>query len=756
MPAAGPRRFISLGTKLSALIVALLVVVFAFVYVEATTRTRESLVETKQHAAVTIADLMARSLAAPLEAGDRNATQAEVNRYAQSPDIIYAAVWETGAETPLAVLLTEGRGRITGMPASREPHDEVLSDRVEVVRHIAAPSGKALGGMVLHVSLGRENDTYGERQRRLLVLSLGLTLGLSALLIGFARRIIVLPLAQLAEAARRLEWGTLAKVEVVSNDEIGNLGSAFNAMAGAIALREQWIAAARSSLQEVLDNMRQAIVVFGREGVVEGASSKQATMLFQPGTLQGGSLEGRRIKDLLYPGAVAHDIEVIAFDEWLRIAFAADEGSWDEVAALAPREARLFQRSGEDVILELEFRPVLEAERIARIMLLATDATDRRKLELAMHAQERQHALQMAAMRRLIASGAQLFVSFLHGAKERLARCRAIVGVGVGSLSSAEIDEIFRHVHTIKGEAGAFDLGALADAAASIEERLAELCGLVQEGARMSLFAHDLRSEMRERLDAAEGAVEGARRLFIAASPIGAAVLDQVTVSRSALLKLKELIRARAAAGRVPVVPVDDLAPILATVASRPFGESAAQLPDAAVGWASGVGKQVEVEIDGREVLVPEELAAALSGVLTHLVRNAIAHGVELPEERIKLGKPPAGRIRLLCAEGAEDAAGLTITVEDDGRGVDEAALLAKAAELNIPVPAGGAAELVFAQSLSTAEGVTDIAGRGVGLAAVRSELLKIGWEISIQSEPSRGARFVVTRRRSGLPRSAA
>jgi signal transduction histidine kinase/HAMP domain-containing protein len=752
MPAAGPRRFISLGTKLSALIVALLVIVFAFVYVEATTRTRESLIETKQHAAVTIADLMARSLATPLEAGDRNAVQAEVNRYKQSPDIIYAAVWQSGAETPLAVLLTEGRGRITGMPASRDPHDEVLSDRVEVVRAIAGSTGKALGGMVLHVSLGRENDTYDERQRRLLFLSLGLTLGLSALLIGFTRRILILPLEQLAEAVRRLEWGTIAKVEVVSSDEIGNLGSAFNAMADAIALREQWIAAARSSLQEVLDNMRQAIVVFGREGIVEEASSRQAVLVFQRGSVHGGSLQGRRIRDLLYPGAVAHDIELIAFDEWLRIAFDAGEVGWDEIADLSPREVRLLQRSGETVILELEFRPVLENERVARIMLLAIDATDRRKLELAMHAQERQHALQMAAMRRLIASGAQLFVSFLHGAKERLDRCRAIIGAGPGSLSSGAIDEIFRHVHTIKGEAGAFDLEALADAAAAIEDRLDELCGLAQEGARMSLFAHDLRSELRERLDAAEGAVEDARRLFIAASPIGAAVLDQVTVSRSALLKLRELIRARAAAGRMPVVPVDDLAPILATVAARPFGESAAQLPDAAMGWASSVGKLVEVEIDGREVLVPEELAGALSGVLTHLVRNAIAHGIELPEERIKLGKPPAGRIRVLCSE---EEPGLTITVEDDGRGVDVDALLAKAAELNLVMPPGGPVELVFAQSLSTAETVSDIAGRGVGLAAVRSELLKIGWEISIQSEPSRGVRFVVSRRRSGLPRSA-
>ena len=96
------------------------------------------------------------------------------------------------------------------------------------------------------------------------------------------------------------------------------------------------------------------------------------------------------------------------------------------------------------------------------------------------------------------------------------------------------------------------------------------------------------------------------------------------------------------------------------------------------------------------------------------------------------------------------------IIVEDDGRGLDLDAIRARAEDLGIPVPERGPAELVFNSELSTADSVSDIAGRGVGLAAVRAELLSIGWEISVSSERGKGARFALSPRRSGLPTKAA
>lgn len=759
MSASPPHRFVSIGTKLSFIIVALLGGVFAYVYVESTERTRQSLILAKQSASSLVADLFADSLVAPLDFSDADAAQAEINRMAPNSDVIYAAVWATGIDTPVAVLLTEGRGEITGIPASREPRTIALEDRVETVRDVLSPGGKLLGGIVIHFSLARENHVYQARRRRLLFLSVGLTLGVSALLIGLARRMILVPIARIAAAARRMEWGDEASVEVRSNDEIGRLGGAFNAMAAAIADRGRWLAAARSSLQEILDNMRQGIVIFDRDGLIDGASSRQASAIF--GTSE---LQGLAIRDLLYPGAPGYDTEVRAFDEWLKLAFEMPASSWDEIAALAPREVVRRCEEGE-ICLALEFRPFVEGDRIARIMLLATDETDKRRLERAVQSQEQQHARQMAAMRRMIASGTQLFVSFLNGAKERIARCKKIVRDLPGSLTAAQIDEIFQHVHTIKGEARAFDLRALEIEAAAIEDRLAKFYGRSRDGDRVSLD-RGLPDELAAHLDLAQQAIATARALFVEASPIGAAVLDQISVSRTALLEVCDLVSARSRAR--PNAAPDELARAVARLAARPFGESVASLIEGVPVWAKSMGKKAEIEVEGREVLLPPEVARVLSGVLTNIVRNAVAHGIERPELRAKIGKNPIGLIRITGVKGApvslrtdspdEPSAWYRaeeIWIEDDGAGLDLTALRARAEELQIPIPPEGIAELVFHQGLSTADSVSDIAGRGVGLAAARAELAKVDWEILVSSESRRGTKFTLRPRNSCLPAQA-
>jgi HPt (histidine-containing phosphotransfer) domain-containing protein len=766
-----PSRFVSIGTKLSAFIFALLAIVFAFVYVESTEKARQSLVNAKLSAGAMVADVLAASLEAALDFGDNDAAQAELNRIAGNADVIYAAVWSAGAETPIAVLLTEGRGAITGMPASREARTTALNDRIEAVRTIEGPKGAKLGGVVVHFSLLRENMAYEERRRRLLLISVGLTFALSALLIGLARRIVLSPLMQLAEAARRMEWGTAASVNVTSDDEIGRLGGAFNAMAAAIMDRERRLASARANLQEVLDNMRQAIVVFGPGGRLEGATSRQAGVIFGE-----GSLDGRSIQALLYPDALSCDTEARAFQEWLSVAFDIHVDQWEELASLAPREVVLRREPGEEMVLSLEFRPFVEGDSIARVMLLATDETDKRRLERAVQSQEKKHAQQMAAMRRLVASGAQLFLSFLGGVKDRLARSKALLEETGGAprpLSATAIDEIFQNVHTIKGEARAFEMRDLEAEAASIEERLAEMRSTQREGKPLTSAALDLKT----RLDHADDVVTHARRMFVDASPIGAAVLDQVSVSQTALLRVLEIIDARRGAKGLGLP--QELVEAVATLASRPFGESAAQLVEAVPGWAVAKGKQAEIELEGREVLLPQELSPVLRGALTHLVRNAVAHGIERPDERERLGKPVVGKIRVRCLVSAPAGAGAgaggtaaglrafggagalggqdpVIIVEDDGRGLDLDAIRARAEDLGIPVPERGPAELVFNSELSTADSVSDIAGRGVGLAAVRAELLSIGWEISVTSERGKGAQFTLSPRRSGLPTKVA
>src|SRR6185295_8050186 len=146
--------------------------------------------------------------------------------------------------------------------------------------------------------------------------------------------------------------------------------------------------------------------------------------------------------------------------------------------------------------------------------------------------------------------------------------------------------------------------------------------------------------------------------VFVAASPTGRAALDQVTVQRSDVLELLSIVGDRQ----------DSLGQVTAKLASRPLGESTANLLDLVPTWADREGKQARMSVEGREVRVPPNLARVLGGVLTHLIRNAIVHGIELPDSRTAAGKEPGGVIRIA---GMESKFGPVVIVEDDGQGMD-------------------------------------------------------------------------------------
>jgi sensor histidine kinase regulating citrate/malate metabolism len=131
------------------------------------------------------------------------------------------------------------------------------------------------------------------------------------------------------------------------------------------------------------------------------------------------------------------------------------------------------------------------------------------------------------------------------------------------------------------------------------------------------------------------------------------------------------------------------------------------------------------------------KLARVLPGVLAHLVRNAVAHGIEAPEEREASGKPRVGTIRI--AGGGGDVA---VVVEDDGRGVDEELVRARAESMQLPL--AEYEDLIFEPGLSTRASVDGLAGRGVGLDAVRSALAEAGYAVSFDRVDGRISRFVI------------
>ncbi|WAM26003.1 hybrid sensor histidine kinase/response regulator [Myxococcus sp. NMCA1] len=173
------------------------------------------------------------------------------------------------------------------------------------------------------------------------------------------------------------------------------------------------------------------------------------------------------------------------------------------------------------------------------------------------------------------------------------------------------------------------------------------------------------------------------------------------------------------------------------------FEEGCEGLERAARDVARSLGRQVRLEIHGGALELDRSLLQGLREPLLHLVRNAVAHGLESPEERQRLGKPDEGRLTLSARlKGSR----VEVTVDDDGRGLDLGALReqARARGLRVPESDEETARLVFLAGLSTATQVTQVAGRGVGLDVVRMHVEGLRGSVEVATRPGQGTCFVL------------
>src|SRR5581483_9261352 len=162
----------------------------------------------------------------------------------------------------------------------------------------------------------------------------------------------------------------------------------------------------------------------------------------------------------------------------------------------------------------------------------------------------------------------------------------------------------------------------------------------------------------------------------------------------------------------------------------RRIGEQARAL-------ANRLGKGLEVDIEHNDVRLSSDAWAPFWSSLTHVVRNAIDHGIEPAVERVAAGKPAHGRLRLaIRARGAE----LTVQISDDGRGVDWDLVRERARSMGLPYQtADDLLEALFYGGLSTKSAVSDISGRGVGMSAIRAVCLSMGGELTVDSARGHG-----------------
>jgi two-component system chemotaxis sensor kinase CheA len=356
----------------------------------------------------------------------------------------------------------------------------------------------------------------------------------------------------------------------------------------------------------------------------------------------------------------------------------------------------------------------------------------------------------------------------------------------------ARLDAIFRFVHTVKGNCGFFDFPRLEALSHAAEDALAEVrAGRRTPSPRLvtavlaivdrigaMVDAIEAGSELPDRGDevliaalendggdagyavaaessASRGPAAGPQRTI--RLPVG--LLDDVMASVSDLvLARNDLARRIRDAGNDHALhgPFERLNTILDQVREavtrmrmQRIEHLYAALPRLVRDLAAELGKQVMIDLEGGEVELDREMIEMIRDPLTHIIRNAIDHGIEPPSKRLASGKREIGTLVITARQSGNR---IMLAVADDGRGIDGDRLVEKAVSAGILTPDEGEAlaprdrhALIFEPGLSTAAAVTSVSGRGVGMDVVRANIERVGGAIQVESTPGEGTRIVLS-----------
>ena len=381
---------------------------------------------------------------------------------------------------------------------------------------------------------------------------------------------------------------------------------------------------------------------------------------------------------------------------------------------------------------------------------------------------------------------------------EFIAECREMLEALGGEIVAweatpddrARLDSIFRFVHTVKGNCGFFDFPRLEALSHAAEDALAE----VRAGRRRAdhalvsavLAIIDRISEMVAALEAGDEIVAGDDTLLIqalqssaeapvpaVAATVGEAqikvpaprtirlsveLLDRLMsgVSDMVLARNELARRLREAPGEVAIDGaferlssiIADMRDSITRTRMQRIENLFVALPRMVRDLSAELGKQVLVDIEGGDVELDREMIEMIRDPLTHIIRNAVDHGIETPAERLKAGKREIG---LLIVSARQSGNQILIDIPDDGRGINGKRLVDKAVAAGVVEKSEAAnlskreqLALIFEAGLSTASQVTAISGRGVGMDVVRSNIERIGGIVEVDSTVGEGTRLTL------------
>lgn len=520
-------------------------------------------------------------------------------------------------------------------------------------------------------------------------------------------RLITGPVASLSAAAAKVteEQDFSARATKVSADELGLLTDAFNQMLDGLQARDRELEGHRQHLEAlverrtralddrnramrlVLDNVDQGFVTVERDGSLSSERSRVFDDWF------GVPSEGQALSEHLS----AKDSSV---GDWFAL------GLETVVEDMIPMEVAIEQMPKRmhhaGSTYTFDYKPILINGDLSKLLVIISDITDQVERE------------------QLEASQRELVATFERAIRDRsgfLEFCEEAERILAEVLEESELAVVKRHIHTLKGNFGLFGLAQLAERCHHLEDRIAD----------------SERAPSREDLEGLAGAF----------TEVTGRVLRLLGVKKD----LVEIASARvlALAGEVEAgAPNQKVAEVLRSWTHEPVQVRLERLAEQTRALAKRLDKgTVDVVVEHHDVRLPGEHWATFWSAFTHVLRNAVDHGLEHPETREQAGKPRRGRVTLRTKVEGEVC---SVEIADDGQGINWDAVASKAESLGLPSESTqDLRRAIFADGVSTKAQVSAMSGRGVGMAAMQAVCDQLGGTIAIESKRGEGTRFLFT-----------
>ena len=527
------------------------------------------------------------------------------------------------------------------------------------------------------------------------------------------------------------------RVPVGRMDEIGHSIMAFNGMIEKIQESSLQLKQKTADIQAMLQNMQQGILTVVEGAVVHSEYSAYLEAIFETNDIAGRSLMDLVFADTDLGADVLSQVDAASFaclgEDAINFAFNEH---------LLVTEISKRMPDGRVKILDLNWSAITDdSDMIVRLMLCIRDVTELRKL--AAEAGEQRRQLEMIG--EILAVSEEKFHHFIESSagfineNERIIRQHS-------QADRAAISELFRNMHTIKGNARTYNLQHLTNIVHETEQRYHELHHSEEVHA-----AWDQESLMQE-LARVRAAVESY------------AMINEVSLGRKGVSRgesaerflMVDIAHIQESLRLLEAAKADDLHALqsmrqnvrqaLRVLGTESVGEALSGVLESLPSLAQELGKSTpQVQIDDNGYRLRREAGGALKNVFMHLLRNSVDHGLEAADVRTAQGKPAAGAINI---EVGMHETTVQITLSDDGRGLALQRIRGMALEkgwiaADQELSDEEIAEMIFRPGFSTADKVTEVSGRGVGMDAVRDFLKREHGSIALRfTDDHKGAGF--------------